>query len=286
MRRIDQGHGLIAKNGGVVGGHAAQNGAGNFGVPRRSAGKLPRLRRKSRALGQSHGIPARAKTKIFYFVRRAAAGIGTGQPRAAPGVFAVLRRKVGDGRSDGFGVRAAPEPQAASQTLVKNMSRRLGDPRAGYAIARFPVAVKVAFMKAIAVDGQSAKQRMKVFRRGFNAASQPRQARAGPSRAHMQHVDVAGPGTVDEAPQPAPPRQNSIEQRQRHGGAFEGKAAVEWFDQVEPPGQRLLIDLGERRVIALKKIFAGPFQMGADAGRGARKSASRESDFPRVDLQQ
>ncbi len=271
--RVDQGHGLITKRSGVGGGHAAQNGAYDFGVPRRSAGELPRLRRKGSALGHRHGVPARTKTKIFCFLRRDDSGVGAGQARAAPGVFAVLKREGGDGLRDGFRVRAALEPQAASQALVKDVAGRFGNLCAGDAIARFAMAVKVAFMKAIAIDGQPAKQRMKICGCGLDAASQPRQARAGPSRAHMQHVDVFGAGPVGKAPEAASPGQNAIEQREGHGGAFEGKAAVERFDPVELRGQSLLIDLCQGRVVALKKISGGPFEVRAHLRRGAGKPA-------------
>ncbi len=286
MREIDQAHGFIAKQRGAFGGHAAQNGARDFGVLRRSAGEPARLCRKGRALGQRHGVPSRTKTKVFYFLCRDAAGVGAGQPRAAPGVFAVLGREFGDGLADGFGVRAANEPQAASQALVKNVAERVGNRCAGNATARFAMAVEVAFMKAIAIDGQPAKQRMKISDGGFDAVSQPGQARAGPSRADMQHVDVGGAGPGGEAHESASPGQNSIEQREGHGGAFEGKAAVERFDPVEPRGQRLLVGLRQGRVVALKKISAGPFEVRAHLGRGAGEPAPREFNFPPVDFQQ
>src|SRR5262249_50070989 len=113
---------LIAQSGRLSGADTAQLGACELSVESRIAGQLPCLGGKSDALGHSSAMVGRVPAQFFKFRRIQPAGVSTGEANTAPCVTLELLRKGRDRFRDGAHVSALHKPQAASQSLIKDMA--------------------------------------------------------------------------------------------------------------------------------------------------------------------
>src|SRR4051812_7046750 len=91
---------------------------------------------------------------------------------------------------------------------------------------------------------------MQAARRAFGPHALPGDPRDGPAGAHIRHVLMRPARSGNPRPQPPPKRQHGILNRHRHGGAFEGKAAIFEVYSSEPRFQVLTAEC-ESAVIAL-----------------------------------
>jgi hypothetical protein len=121
---------------------------------------------------------------------------------------------------------------------------------------------------------------------GFHASAQPGKPCIRPTSAYMKHKNVLPALAIHKSSKRVAPEKDSILERQCHGGAFIGKAAMLEFDLIEKLRQCALITMLKSRVVALKEDPPNIFQAALNLRARRREATPGKFNFLFVDFQE
>src|SRR6478672_3942619 len=143
--------------------------------------------------------------------------------------------------------------------------------------------MEVSLMKSISIQNQPAQYRIELADDFLYAPTQPWHPGARPSRAYVQHIDVAFACAFHKLCKKVRAGDHGIAKHKRHGCTFISKASMLQFDSLEFLTERFQLVLLQGRVISNQKNSANMLQTVPDLRFRAGKPATRKCNFTAVD---